>query len=155
MLIRVFINAIRFFKIRSRQHLPWSFCLLWFLVIRNSFKFGITEKIENVYYFTKVVRGFHYYRKFWIPIENEKLNCLHEDNNPYDWFAIKAVTSNGDIVGHLPRQISRVTDFFLDRGTVIQVELISKYYCRSSLVEGGMEIAYLVTVKMPATFKNS
>ena len=65
------------------------------------------------------------------------------------------MTSNGDIVGHLPRQISRVTDFFLDRGTVIQVELISKYYCRLSLVEGGMEIAYLVTVKMPATFKNS
>lgn len=42
-----------------------------------------------MYSFTSAVCGFHYYRKFWKPIENETLNCLYEDNNPYDKFEIK------------------------------------------------------------------
>ena len=111
--------------------------------------------MENVYSFTAAVRGFHYYRKFWKPIENERLTCFYEDGNPYDRFAIKTVTSNGATVGHLPKEISRVTKFFLDRGAFMQVELTSKHYRRSPLVQGGMEIPCLVTVKTPATLKNT
>ena len=111
--------------------------------------------MENVYSFTAAVRGFHYYRKFWKPIENERLSCFHEDGNPYDRFAIKTATSNGATVGHLPKEISRVTKFFLDRGASMQVELTSKHYRRSPLVQGGMEIPCLVTVKTPATLKNT
>lgn len=67
--------------------------------------FGIKEKMESIYSFTAAVRRFHYHRKFWKPIENEKLNCLYKDNNPYNRFVIKTVTSNGEIVGHLSREI--------------------------------------------------
>ena len=59
------------------------------------------------------------------------------------------------IVGHLPREISRITKSFLDRGAVIQVELTLKHYRRSPLVKGGMEIACLVRVRIPATLKNT
>ena len=111
--------------------------------------------MENSYSFTAAVRGFHYYRKYWKPQENEKLHCTFEENNPYDRFAIKTVTADGKTVGHLPREISRVTKFFLDRGAVMFLELTSKHYRRSPLVQGGMEIACLVTVKIPATMKNT
>ena len=86
---------------------------------------------------------------------NEKLDCSPEEHNPFDWFAIKTVTSDGMIVGHLPREISRITKFFLDRAAVMPVELTSKHYRRSPLVKGGMEIACLVRVRIPATFKNT
>ena len=69
---------------------------------------NLSRKMENVY--SAAVRGFHYYRKFWKPIENERLTCFHEDGNPYDRFAIKTATSNGATVGHLPKEISRVTN---------------------------------------------
>ena len=111
--------------------------------------------MENVYSFTAAVRGYHHYRKFWKPKENETLKCLYEENNPYDHFAIKTLSSDGKIVGHLPREISRVTKFFLDRGANISVKLTSRHYRRSPLVQGGMEIACLVTAKIPATLKNS
>ena len=110
--------------------------------------------MENVYSFTAAVRGFHY-RKFWKPKENEKLDCSHEEHNPFDWFAIKTVTSDGMIVGHLPGEISRITKCFLDREAVMQVELTSKHYRRSPLVKGEMEIACLARVRLPATLKNT
>ena len=61
--------------------------------------FGVKEKMESIYSFTAAVRRCHYHRKFWKPIENEKLNCL------YNRLVIKTVTSNGEIVGHLSREI--------------------------------------------------
>ena len=140
------------FCVRVTMLLRWSFCLC-----RNLFLSILSfelSKMENVYSFTPAVHGFHYYRKFWKPKENEKLDCSHEEHNPFDWFAIKTVTSDGMIVGHLPREISRITKFFLDRGAVMQVELTSKYYRRFPLVKGGMEIACLVRVRIPATLKN-
>ena len=111
--------------------------------------------METCYTFTAAVRGYHYYRKSWKPKENEALRCLFEENNPYDRFAIKTVTSEGTTVGHLPREISRITKFFMDRGAVFSVQLTSRHYRRSPLVQGGMEIACLVTVRIPATKKNS
>ena len=48
------------------------------------------DKMQKIYSFTSAVCGFHYHRKFWKPIENEKLNFLYEDNNSYDKFEIKS-----------------------------------------------------------------
>ena len=96
--------------------------------------------MENVYSFTAAVRGFHYYTKFGNQ-KKIKNDCSHEEHNPFDWFAVKTVTSDGLNVGHLPGEILRITKFFFDRGAVMQVELTSKHYRRSPLVKGGMEIA--------------
>ena len=65
------------------------------------------------------------------------------------------MTSNGEFVGHIPREILRVTKYFLDHGAIMLVELTSKQYRCSTQVQGEMEIACLVTVKMPAILKNT
>ena len=97
----------------------------------------------------------YYNRKFGKPKENEKLDCPHERHNPFNWFWTKTVTRDGMIVGQSPREISRITNFFLDLRAVMQVELTSKHYRCSPLVNGGTEIACLVRVRISATLKNT
>ena len=57
--------------------------------------------------FQAAVRGFHYYRKYWKSKEGELLSCSHEFGNPFDVFAIKTCTDEGNIVGHLSLSLSR------------------------------------------------
>ena len=109
---------------------------------------------KKVLKLTASVRGFHYYQRIWSPKKGEKLNCYHERNNAFDIFAIKTESENGSTVGHLPREISRITKFILDRGAKITAILSSTNYRRSPLVQGGLEIACEITVKMPATIKS-
>ena len=109
---------------------------------------------EKVLKFSAAIRGFHCYRRIWSPKENEELNCLQEQGNAFDIFAIKTICQNGKIVGHLPREISRITKFILDRGARVNAVLTSNHYRRSPLVQGGLEIPCEVTIRMPATIKN-
>ena len=91
----------------------------------------------EVFEFTRAVRGFHVYRKFWIPEKGQLLNCFLETSNLFDPFAIKVCERN------------RITKFFIKRGGTVDVELTSDYYRRSPLVQGGQDIKCKVTVKVP------
>ena len=105
--------------------------------------------------FSAAVRGFHYYRKSWLPEPEQTLNCFHEEGNTFDRFAIKVCEKDkNEIVGHLPMEISRVTKFLLDKGANVSAKLTSTHYRRSPLVQGGIEIPCLVTVSMPGTVIN-
>jgi len=87
--------------------------------------------------------------------KEQLLECHHEERNPFDRYAIKVYEiGNETPVGHLPREISRVTKFFMDRGATIEVQLTSEHYRRSPIVQGGMEIACKVTVKIIGTCLN-
>ena len=66
---------------------------------------------NEVYEFMTAVRAYH-----WNPICNQTVYCLHEVGNPFDPFAIKVCKDDGEIVGHLHMEISRITKFLLDRG---------------------------------------
>ena len=55
---------------------------------------------NKVLEFSAVVRGYHCYKSLWNPIPNQKFKCSHEENNPFDMFAIK-VCDDVKIVGHL------------------------------------------------------
>ena len=57
-------------------------------------------------------------------------------------------------MGHLPREISRPTKFWLDRGAEIVAEMESSHYRRSPLIQGGLEIRCKVSVTLPGTIKN-
>ena len=98
--------------------------------------------------FSAAVRGFHVYKMSWKPEEEEILESLHEENNPYDVFSIKVCKSNNvrSAVGHLPMEISRITKFILQRGARVQRMVIGKHYRLSSLIQGGFEVPCLVTV---------
>ena len=104
--------------------------------------------------FSSAVGGYHHYRNTWFPQELEVLDCYHDFESTIDMFAIKKCKSNGQIVGHLPREISKVTKFLFDRGAVVQATLSTTHYKRSPLVQGGLEIACKVSVKMRETIKN-
>ena len=56
-------------------------------------------------------------------------------------------------VGHLPRELSQIAKFILNRGVKVIATLTSTNFCRSHLVQGGLEIACKVTVKIPAAIK--
>ena len=105
--------------------------------------------------FTSAVRGYHYYRTFWKPEPNQILNCYYENDNAFDRFAIKVCEFGKEIpVGHLPKEISRVTKYLLDRGATATATLTGEHYRRSPLVQGGLEIPCKVSVTMPGTVSN-
>ena len=52
---------------------------------------------------------------------------------------MKTVSKNGEIVGHLLKEISKITKYFLDRGASMYCTFFSENYCFSPLVQGGLE----------------
>ena len=81
---------------------------------------------ESEFSFTAAVRGFHVYRRVWLPHLGQRLSAEREHGNAEDRFAI-AVTEHSDtradedvddrpIVGHLPRELSKVLWFVGSEG---------------------------------------
>ena len=105
--------------------------------------------------FESAVRGYHYYRKYRSPKEHKTLNCYHEPGNPFDIFAIKTCSHRSlQPVGHLPREISRLTKLILDRGAEVEAKLTSNQYRCSPITQGELEIPCTVNIKMPASILN-
>ena len=98
--------------------------------------------------------GFPLLSKNMVTEGRRNSNCYHERNNGFDVFAIKIKSENGSTVEHLPRELSLITKFILDRGAKVTATIISNNFRRSPLVQGGLEIAREVTVKILATMKN-
>ena len=78
---------------------------------------------------------------------------------PYDCYAIaarKRVTGCivKSTVGHLPKEIPRVTWFILLYGAVVKVKVLDTHPHRSPLVQGGLEIPIQVIVKMECKSQN-
>ena len=58
------------------------------------------------YQLSAAVRGFHDYRKSWLPEPKQALNYFHEERKTFDRFAIKVCEKEkNEIVGHLPMEI--------------------------------------------------
>ena len=105
------------------------------------------------------LRGYHVYQVNWTPTLGEILPTIHERDNAYDRYAIAARRRlPGQIVestvGHLPKEISRITRFLILHGAVVTVKVIDVHHRRSPLVQGGLEIPIKVTVQMEYTSKN-
>ena len=116
---------------------------------------GPTAKVSSLFEYSSAVRGYHYYPNYWTPTESQKLDCVHERDNPFDFFAIKVMNQeSGATVGHLPMENSRATKFLLDRGARVIATLTSTNYCVSPLVQGGLEIPCRVEIFMSPTVKN-
>ena len=109
---------------------------------------------NKMFEYTAAVRGYHYFKTIWQPKENEVLTCQFENGNSYDMFAIKTCDHGGIMVGHLPREVSRITKFIIDRGAIVTVLLTGTHYRRLPLVKGGLEIPCKVSVWMRGTCAN-
>ena len=66
------------------------------------------------------------------------LACQFENGNSYDMFSIKTYDQIGTMVGHFPRDVSRITKFIINRGATVSVMLTGTHYRRSPLVKGGL-----------------
>ena len=52
-------------------------------------------------------------------------------------------------------ELSRISKFVLDRAAIIEVKLRETHYCRSPLVQGGLEIPCDLVIRMPNTMKSA
>ena len=65
-----------------------------------------------------MVQGYHIYKDSWDPSIGEELSCQRKAENYTDLFAV-AVMKDDNIVGHMPRKISKVCSLFLPQGGLI------------------------------------
>ena len=93
-------------------------------------------------------------------MQNEVLRVQQERNNTHDHYAIAALKqqqlrSRQQVVGHLPREISRFTWFIIDHGATVSAKVVDIQQRRSPLVQGGLEIPIEVCVVMPLSDENN
>ena len=106
------------------------------------------------------IRGHHVYHTIWTPIVGEVLPTKRELTNDYDRYAV-AVLKDGEVVGHVPRALTKTTSFFLrydgnvvfcevsgervNRGVQLGVEVpcIYKFYGRRSHIKKLKELLSL------------
>lgn len=95
------------------------------------------------------VRGFHIYQDIWTPVLNEQLKTIQEHGNSKDQFAVAVykegtpgpgVTSTTLTIGQLPREVSRLCWYFLERDGEILCTITNNSKRRSPLEHGGLEI---------------
>ena len=91
------------------------------------------QEDDSEFSFTTAVKGFHVYRRVWLPHLGQRLSVESERGNAEDRFAItvrehsgtKTVkdVNNRPIVGHLSRELSKVLWYFLLHGGVLECEV--------------------------------
>ena len=101
------------------------------------------------------LRGFHVYKELQNPRLNEKIDTIHEENNPHDRYAVAVSRLTPVVVGHLPREISRFTRFFILHGATVKVKVSDTKYRRSPLIRGGLENPVEVEVQMENSSETS
>ena len=104
--------------------------------------------VNEIYEFMTAVRGYHYYKTYWNPVCNQRLYCSNEVGKLFDPFVIKVCKNDGEIVGHLSLEISRIMKFLLDRGFTATVHLTSTYYRRYLLIQCGLKIPCKMAIAM-------
>ena len=62
------------------------------------------------------------YGRVWDAVIGEHLTCRREPTNESDRYAV-TVLKDGNVIGHLPRKVSRVCSLFLRRGGTISCEV--------------------------------
>lgn len=80
------------------------------------------ESDEESFQLESSVRGHHVFKSVWTPVVGQLLQVQAETGNSHDAYAI-AVILDDNLVGHLPREFSRVAFYFLQHGGRITCEI--------------------------------
>ena len=112
------------------------------------------------YEFSCGLRGFHIYSNIWKSKLNEKINVTHERGNMYDPNAIAGkIMLPGilvaSIVGHIPKEISRYTQYIVEHGASVDAFVLATHYRPLLLIQGGLEIPIKLVVKLTDNKVNS
>lgn len=93
---------------------------------------GVDFTIESV------VRGYHIYQSVWTPNVGDEFVLQTQEQNRHYRYAV-AVVASGNVVGHVPKEISKTMFFFLRSNGVVPGAVTGRR--QRSLVEGkGLEI---------------
>ena len=72
-----------------------------------------------------VVRGYHVYKDDWSPSVGDEFELEIEELNRQDRYAV-AIKVSGDIVGHVPREFSKIVYYFIKNGGRVTGEVRAK-----------------------------
>ena len=70
--------------------------------------------------FKSAIRRYHVYKDIWTAPVDDKLSVEREFKNQFHRFAVKIIL-DGETIGHLPREFSKIARYFIARGGVITV----------------------------------
>ena len=87
-----------------------------------------------------VVRGHHVFKRIWTPVVGEVLTVAREAGNTEDRFAV-AVTKDDMVVGHVPREFSKLCWHFLRHGGTIACEVTGRRKRTSTCISCRIRIA--------------
>ena len=102
----------------------------------DSFHTCVAARIMEELSRLSCVRGYHVYQDVWDAAIGEILTCEREPSNSQVRYAV-AVKKEGSIVGHLPKNVSRVCSLFLRRGGTIECTITGTRRYSADLVQGG------------------
>ena len=127
-------------------------------ISRSVFRYFTNTKYEVTLELKIASRGLHFYGKdVWpVPRRGQRLigeierdpRALRED--PFS-VALKLVRVDRivpDIVGHIPREISRFVQFFIQHGGQLSAQVLSERYRPSPIPKGGLEIILMAKFKI-------
>ena len=69
-----------------------------------------------------VIRGHHIYKSVWTPSIGETLALQVDAENEHDAYAV-GIVKDSAVVGHAPREVSRIFYYFLQHGGSINAEI--------------------------------
>ena len=95
--------------------------------------------------FSSFVTGYHVYKEDWTPVIGEKVKFKREPENLHDPHAV-AACKHGEIVGHIPRIISKPCFYALLGGAQIEATVTG---ARQNTRQKGLEIPVKYLVKGP------
>lgn len=95
--------------------------------------------------FQSYVTGHHIYKKTWTPVMDEELLTETEPENPHDKYAVK-VAKNEQVVGHIPRELSKYCTTAMLAGGTISCKIAGK---RENKRGNGLEVPCIYKVKGP------
>uniref|UniRef100_A0A1X7VYI2 Uncharacterized protein n=1 Tax=Amphimedon queenslandica TaxID=400682 RepID=A0A1X7VYI2_AMPQE len=81
------------------------------------------------------------------------IHALHDGHAIAATKRLPGCLSSASIVGHLPKEISRVTRYIMEHGAVVTLKVMDIHYRRSPLVK-GLEIPVMAQVQMTSNVKN-
>ena len=116
-------------------------CFIKLMVLTQVIITSQLLRIMSEFIIDSAIRGFHVYMSLWMPGISEELSTVWETSNTHDRFAV-AIRKGTLTIGHVSAEISKVCWFFLRRGGTIKCRVSTDRHRRSSLEQGGLEVAY-------------
>ena len=85
-----------------------------------------------------VIRGYHVYKDEWTPDVGDGFDGRIDKDNRFDRYAVAVIVSD-NVVGHVPREISKIVYYFLKNGGEVKGVVTGKRH-RSAVHMKGLEV---------------